>query len=568
MSSIALTIPKPSGTLRWTAAGLRSALALAFVGIELAVLATLLPDTIEAWWRADELGDFPMFFDAARHLDANGIYGPALALLMHPLTYLGIENAYRAYLALGALAMLAVAYLAQRGVDSPEAKLAVALGVLAVPQIHWALRFGHLTPFLALAALSGLLLLQRRPALAGVCFAFLALKPQYLAVPGLYLLWTRDGRALASLLACVAVLQVVGFAAVGFDTVGWYLGLVFDWGSDASDNLLPVQQAWQYAWPGFLLSAGLDANPLVVFDLALLSLGAVALVWLRADRAAALAAVAFGMLIVTPYSNFYDWGLIAVGAALFLRTEMRWPLAAPIACAALYGALLASQAATPWPLVDLSYDVVGTAGHFFMVPGDTSGPSGLYWITPAALGAVCLLALGTLPRTKDGAARSDAARATAGWAPAARLGLAVALLPGAYFAAAFIGDAPPFDDPSDPYSSKLVLAQLPPDFPLPDDSELLAVEEGALLPYHVEWTSSLPPTQVASIYETLVARDTWDLMLREPSSSSYRVRLSRMTPDGLMTHWAMLEVSQAEDGSRIALDFIVTQSINILPPGG
>jgi hypothetical protein len=273
------------------------------------------------------------------------------------------------------------------------------------------------------------------------------------------------------------------------------------------------------------------------------------------------------MLIVTPYSNFYDWGLIAIGAALLLRTEMRWPLAAPIACVALYAALLASQAATPWPVVDLSYDVVGTAGHFFMAPGDTSGPSGLYWITPAALAAVCLLALATRPRAKDGPTRGDATR-TAAWRPAARLGLALALLPAAYFAAAFVGDAPPFDDPYDAYAPDVVLSELPPDFPLPPDSELLAVEEGTLLPYHVEWASASPPTQVASLYETLLARDTWDLMLREPSPSSYRVRLSRTTPDGMMTHWTILDVSPNGAGSRVTLDFIVTQQLNILPQGG
>jgi hypothetical protein len=562
MSSIALSIPRPRPSLRWTAAGLRSALALGVIGVELAVLATLLPETLEMWWRADQVGDFPMFFNAARDLDANGIYGPALSLLMHPLTYLGVTNAYRVYLALAALALLAVAYLAQRGVDSPEAKLAVGLGVLAVPQMHWALRLGHLTPFLALAALGGLLLLQRRPVLAGLCLAFLVLKPQYLAIPGLYLLWTRNGRALASLLAGVALLEVIGFAAVGFHAVGSYFDLIFEWGPDASDNLLPVQQAWQYAWPGFLLSAGLDANPLVAFDLILLSVGAVALVWLRGARTAALAGTAFGMLLVTPYSNFYDWALVVVGAALLLRTELRWPLAAPIACVALYGALLASQAATPWPVVDVAYNVVGTTGQFSMEPGEMSGPGGLYWITPAAFGVVCLLALATRQRAKGDAGTTHSSGPET-WAPAARLGLAVALLPAAYFAAALVGDAPPFDEPYDAYAPEVVLPQLPPDFPLPADSELLLIEEGEQLPYHLEWASAEPAPAVASLYEQLFARDTWDLMLREPSPSSYRVRLARMTSTGIMTHWAMLDVAPAAGGSRIALDVIPLQSANL-----
>jgi hypothetical protein len=565
MSSIALSIPKPNATLRWTAGGVRSALAIAFIGIELAMLAALLPETLETWWRADQFGDFPMFYNAARDLEPNGIYAPALSLLMHPLVYLGEANAFRAYFVAGTLAVLALAYLAQRGVDRVEEKVAVALGVLAIPQMHWALRFGHVTPLLALAALAGFLLLQRRPVLAGLCLALLVVKPQYLAVPGLYLLWTRNGRALAALVTGALALQLAGFAAVGFGEIGAYLGLVLEWGPNASDNLAPVQQAWQYAWPGFLLSAGLDANPLIAFDLLLLSLAAVVLVWVRGDRAGAVAAAAFGMLIVTLYSNFYDWGLVAVGVALLLRTRLRWEVAAPLACGVLYIALLVTQAATPWPAVHLSMDIAGTAGHFFMAPSGDSEPGGPYWVTPAVLGAVCLLAVGALPR---GGAPSEEGPRSASWAPAARLGLAVALLPAVYVAAAVVANAPPFGETHNPFARDLVLGELPSDFPHPPDSEVVAVTEGELLPYHVEWSSAAQPTQVASVYETLMARDTWDLMLRERSPRSYRIRAARMTPYGLMTHWAMLDVAPAPGGgSRVTIDFIVTQRLNVLPQG-
>jgi hypothetical protein len=554
--------------------GAATALVWALIGAELAVLVAWLPDTIETWWRADAQGDFPMFYDAARALDANGIYAPALSLLLHPLTWLGPANAYRVYLALGAAAVLGVAWLAQRGVSSREARLAVTLGVLAVPQMHWALRFGHLTPFLALAALGGLLLLPRRPVLAGLCLAFLALKPQYLAVPGLYLLWTRNGRALASLTAGVAFLELAGFLAVGFDAVGPYLSSMVDWGVDSRDNLLPVQQAWQYAWPGFLLSAGFEANPLVVFDLVLLSLGAVVVAWLRGDRSVALAAAGFGMLLVTPYSNFYDWGLVAVGAALLLRADLRWPAAPALAASGLFGALLVSQQATPWPVVDLSLDMAGTGGHFFISPGDVaSDPRGLYWITPAVLGAVCLMALAVRPSaapSQTGERDEEAARAARplpGWPAVARLALTLAALPAAYFAAAFVGDAPPFAESADPYGTAAVLRALPAGFPLPDDAELIEAGEGSPLPYHLAWTSGEPVPRVAERYRALLAGGAWELMLQEQESPAYRVRLARFTPGGLMTHWAMLDVSPEGPGSRITLDFIATDRLSIAPQG-
>jgi hypothetical protein len=330
------------------------------IGVEIAVLAVYLPETVRTWWSADATGDFPMFFEDARELAQPGLYGPALSLLLHPLTYLGLANAYRAYVALGALAALAVAFLAQRQVSSIEGKAAVALGILSLPQLHWALRFGHMTAFLALAAM----------------------------------------------IAGAALLEFAGFAAVGFDSVGTYVHTFVDWSGDARDNLLPVQQAWQYAWPGFLISLGLEPHPLVVFDLLLLSLGAVVLVWTRGERSAGPAAAAFGMLLVTPYSNFYDWALLAVAAALVLRAELPGWRVLPLFLVGLYVAMLASMAATPWPDVDVTLDVAGTQGHFFMTPGETSAATGVYWVTPVALATVAVLALAShrtkWPRRKRG----------------------------------------------------------------------------------------------------------------------------------------------------------------------
>ena len=92
----------------------------------------------------------------------------------------------------------------------------MALGVVSLPQMHWALRLGHMTTFLALAALGGFMLLRKHPFLAGLCFSFLVLKPQYAPIPAMYLLWTRNGRALAGMATGALVFTFVGFAAVGF----------------------------------------------------------------------------------------------------------------------------------------------------------------------------------------------------------------------------------------------------------------------------------------------------------------------------------------------------------------
>jgi len=381
------------GVARWARwSELSPALLLALVGIEVAALVALLPDTVSIWREGRPSPDFQLLLNAARDLKPNGLYSPGLSLLLYPLTFLDEANAYRVYAALGALAVVAIAYIAQRGIRPVEARVAVALGVISVPQMHWALRFGHLTPFLALAALGGFLLLRRRPYLAGLCFAFLVLKPQYAPVPALYLLWTRNGRALAGLLGGALVLETAGFAAAGFGEIGPYVSGLLDMGSDSRDNLAAIQQSWQYAWPGFLKSAGLEANPLLVADALALSLAAVVLVWLRGSASTAVAAAALGMLLVAPYANFYDWGLLVVASVLLLRADIRWKSLLPVIAVGLYVALIATQAATPWPIKGLEINVVQTGDQLSLVVGDI-GTRGLYWVTPAALAAVCFLAV-------------------------------------------------------------------------------------------------------------------------------------------------------------------------------
>jgi hypothetical protein len=390
---------------------LSPALLLALVGIELAALVALLPDTVAIWWQGKPGPDFQLLLNAARDLKPNGLYSPGLSLLLYPLTLLGEATAYRVYTGLGMLAMVAIAYLAQRGIRPVEARVAVALGVISIPQMHWALRFGHLTPFLALAALGGFLLLRRRPYLAGLCFAFLVLKPQYAPIPALYLLWTRNGRALAGLLAGAVLLETAGFAAAGFGEIGPYVKGLLDMGSDSRDNLLGIQQAWQYAWPGFLISAGLDPNPLLVMDAIGLSLAAVVLVWLRGNAATAAAAAALGILLVAPYANFYDWGLLVVAGTLLLRADIRWKSLLPVVTVGLYIALIATQAATPWPIKDLQVNVVQTGDQLSLAVGDV-GTRGLYWVTPATLAAVGFLAIAA-----HRGGRSNATMHAAGDAP-------------------------------------------------------------------------------------------------------------------------------------------------------
>ena len=154
-------------------------------------------------------------------------------------------------------------------------------------------------------------------------------------------------------------------------------------------------------------------------------------------------------------------------------------------------------------------------------------------------------------------------RTVSAWPLAVRLTLAGLFLALGYLAAALVGNVPPFRHHYDPFAASAVLEQLPPGFPVPADAKVESAGRGAQLPYHVQWTSAEPVPAAAAIYEDLLESDNWELMLREEASPSYRIRLARPGPDGFMTHWAMLDVSPREGGSRISLDFMITQGLTV-----
>jgi hypothetical protein len=108
------------------------------------------------------------------------------------------------------------------------------------------------------------------------------------------------------------------------------------------------------------------------------------------------------MLLVAPYANFYDWGLLVVAGTLLLKADIRWKSLLPVITVGLYVALIATQAATPWPIKGLEINVVQTGDQLSLAVGDI-GTRGLYWVTPAALAAVCFLAVAAQRAGRSGA---------------------------------------------------------------------------------------------------------------------------------------------------------------------
>ncbi|MEX2247069.1 MAG: glycosyltransferase 87 family protein [Dehalococcoidia bacterium] len=379
MAVASSTIALPARTLP-DAATLTRALSrlalLAAIGVELAVLAAFLPATLDHFVHGP-VADFHNLYAPARDLQLIGLYSPALTPLLFPLAHLPEMLAFRIFFTLSAAAVLAMAYVAQRHLTSPEARVAAALAVIALPQMHWALRLGHLTPLLALAAVAAFLLLERHPRVAAVAFAALTLKPQYAVAPFLYLLWQRRFGVLGGAVVVGAAAAAAGLAAVGPSSVADFWSLLVDWGPDSSDNLLPVQQSWMYSWPGVQVSLGLDPNPLLTADLLLLSLATACLAWRRTGPATGAAVTVLAMLPLTPYAQFYDATLLTAAFVLLARTNLAETARLCLICG-LFAIAVITQANTIFPNPDLLGD---------------AQTGGVFWLTPALVAVVAMIAL-------------------------------------------------------------------------------------------------------------------------------------------------------------------------------
>ncbi len=560
--TLALSVPRPhalSERLRPMAPALVTGLLFAAIGVELMTLAAWMPDTVRKWWDPDRFGysDFDMFYLDSKAGAPTGQYNVGIAFLMKSLTWLDMRTAYQVYVAVNFAAMLGVAYLAQRGARSLPAKTAVVLGVVALPQTQWVLRIGHFTPVLALLALGGLLLVDRRPVIAGVLFGAMVLKPQYLPVLLLHLLWTRRWRALAGVGLVFAALTTAGIAVVGFDGLLTQLRGLPQAQLDQSGLLTGTQQAWQYSWQGFLISAGVEPNPLLTADLMALSLASVIVVWWKGTPAAAKTAAALGMLLLVPYSTFYNWCLIAVPGALLLRSELRPSWLKPVILVGGAIAAAATQKATPFPASDM------------FAAAETYG---LYWIQPAALLTVFILAIAG---RREAAAASPAAgvaaivaaparerlrailreravshpwRRRAGWAA-----LAAGSVAAGYLLSAFVSQSGPFRP--DPFARDAVLRALPYDFPAPPQASIEDAGRGELLPYRVEWTAPAPAGEVAGVIKRRLNDGNWEIVMDESRPDGARLRALRYSVTGDLDLIGEVVIRPAERGSSLKLEF-------------
>jgi hypothetical protein len=283
----------------------------------------------------------------------------------------------------------------------------------------------------------------------------------------------------------------------------------------------------------------------------LLALSAVAMLacWWRCTSSVARVAAALGMLLLAPYSTFYNWSMIAVAAALLVRSDLRprWLIGAILAAIGL--AAVASQAATPFPAAD----------RFA-----TSDTRGLYWLPPVALATLFALALAGRRTDTDAPDRTTNAAVIAdriGRLRAASMPtLAVILTASAcaiaagYLGAAYVSQNAPFA-PSPLFSRNEIIAALPSDFPLPHDAQLERTGAGDALPYRIEWRTGQPVNEVAAVIQPRLNAGAWSVKRTTESGDAISLHVARDAAgiDGDVV--ADVTVAPASDGSRITLEF-------------
>ncbi len=243
------------------------------------------------------------------------VYPPHSLLLFAPFATLPFLPAVLLWTAvnLAGLALATRMILRSQPVAGPI--LAVCLSPPAVAMMM----YGHFGGLLALATTVALIEGGRRPVLAGLCLAFLSLKPQFACAIGLMLLGTGRWRCLAVAVAATAGAVVLSAALFGVEVWQRFLFITMPMQSAFVANFdakmietsvtayfaarysgLPAGPAWalQAAVSVFALAAGIGA----------LRKGA--------EDPGALLVVILAALVMQPYVSHYDLAIAAPALAL------------------------------------------------------------------------------------------------------------------------------------------------------------------------------------------------------------------------------------------------------------
>ena len=296
---------------------------------------------LDAYWQAMRFAFSP------QQPEMNFSYPPHALPLLLPLGMMPFGVALAVWLAAG----VAAVHFAAFGRSEIENSKTWTMLLLLSPCVLFTFSIAQATCLLAFLFVTGLRLVKTRPWLSGLLLGLLSIKPHLGLLIGAWLLMGREWKVIAAALATALALSAM--SVILFGTGPWTDYLAHTVPYQASVLRVPYGFVWAlmvspYAW---FSQIGVSAGVATVLHAATaLALAIASLVCATTARGnnedLAIAILALGSVLITPYSLIYD--LVIPVAALFgflakaRIAASRWPSyalaafwAAPIALMAL-----------------------------------------------------------------------------------------------------------------------------------------------------------------------------------------------------------------------------------------
>ncbi|KAA6122552.1 glycosyltransferase family 87 protein [Cupriavidus cauae] len=246
------------------------------------------------------------------------LYPPTFLWVVLPLSLLPFAWSYVAFIGLSAAGYVA-ALLRLAALASPPraARGAIVMALLGFPGLFLAATIGQNALLTAALAAWALVLLPRRPLLAGVLIGLLAIKPQLALMFPVALIAGREWRALGAAAVTAGALAAASVAAFGWQTVPAFVSAT----AQVTDLLIQEGiRAW-YVSPTLVASVRLAGGPPALAYalqavLTLATAGALACVWRRhRDTGLRTAALALAAMLATPYLWYYELAWLGMAVA-------------------------------------------------------------------------------------------------------------------------------------------------------------------------------------------------------------------------------------------------------------
>jgi hypothetical protein len=246
-------------------------------------------------------------------------YPPVFLLLCAPLALLPYLPAFLLFEGVSLVLYVMVALRVLGPVATPR-RWVWCIPVLAFPSVAWTLGIGQNSLLSAALFGGGLLLLERRPVLAGVLLGALIYKPHFGLLLPLALLAGRHWRAMAGAAGAVAALVLLSLALFGWQTWQDYLTAFLQSGDVYASGKVTLGGYVTVFGAALLMGAPPATATAIQIVVAVPVAVAVAVLWHRTTalpvRAAALLS---GTLLCVPLALFYDLLLVAIAIFFLVR---------------------------------------------------------------------------------------------------------------------------------------------------------------------------------------------------------------------------------------------------------